>query len=888
MMNKKRLTVIMMTACMVFTMMPSFAFAEGEAAADAQAGAAQTAQTGSGLTAQDDGASDAYNDEIPSTPENGIPVIVINADEQELTEEDGEMYGSIDDMNNSEDHSVRCHGSVSLMTPSGYSGGYGGSVLDADDAGSMELSYIRGRGNSTWTVPSNKKPYKLKFKSEQNFFGMGASKEWALMAGYYDGTLMKNRITSWLGQQMDESAFVPQMVPVDLYMRGDSFGTLYLGSYCLSETVDVEENRLALSKLKKSTGESEGDNITGGYLITYFSFLQNSDEPDETLFSTDAGIELINKEPSYGPDELSSGQEMQRTYIREYIQEIENLILKPGTTDGSIDEETHNKIAALMDLDSFADYWLIQEFCYNLDAFETSSTYFFKEKDSKLCWGPLWDFDGGWGTSSDEEDESEIIVDDHICSFNNTEMQWIDALRENDPLFREILKSRWKIMSGKLEELTKDEGIIDAYADEVSESEAADDEKYSDERYSDKTYEDKIDYLKRWTNSRRKWIDENINNVGEVHVNVTYKADDEVIRTDCVRKDHTVKTSDMPDAPEKDGYVFTEWIEAESGESAGEFIVKEDTVFTPKYMDEADVIAPKAIYFMNYEQWVSLSADKDLGLQEPEIYPEDVTSDKMTWSSSDTDVATVSNTGDVTLVGEGDAYITAEMYNGVKNSYLLHVYDENSVTAVTPTSMTPVSKELALDAGDTEQIRVSFGPEGKVFKWLEKSYQSSDEDVAEVSFSGVVTAKKNGTAVIMVAAKDPDDEDPDAASVLTASVRVTVGNGAAVKAANPMTVTPKTVKLKRSTLKKKSVRIARKKAFWITKAKGTRSYKKVGINKSKKKYYDKFKVNAKTGKITVKRGLKKGTYKLRIKVTAAGTDQYKAVAKTVKVTIRVK
>ena len=50
----------------------------------------------------------------------------------------------------------------------------------------------------------------------------------------------------------------------------------------------------------------------------------------------------------------------------------------------------------------------------------------------------------------------------------------------------------------------------------------------------------------------------------------------------------------------------------------------------------------------------------------------------------------------------------------------------------------------------------------------------------------------------------------------------------------------------------------------------------------------KIRINKKTGKITLKKGLKKGTYKVRIRVRAAGTYKYKAKTRTVTVRIRVK
>lgn len=54
----------------------------------------------------------------------------------------------------------------------------------------------------------------------------------------------------------------------------------------------------------------------------------------------------------------------------------------------------------------------------------------------------------------------------------------------------------------------------------------------------------------------------------------------------------------------------------------------------------------------------------------------------------------------------------------------------------------------------------------------------------------------------------------------------------------------------------------------------------------KKKSY--FKVNAKTGVVTIKKKLKKGTYTLKVNVTAAGNEDYKPITKTVTFKIKVK
>ena len=86
---------------------------------------------------------------------------------------------------------------------------------------------------------------------------------------------------------------------------------------------------------------------------------------------------------------------------------------------------------------------------------------------------------------------------------------------------------------------------------------------------------------------------------------------------------------------------------------------------------------------------------------------------------------------------------------------------------------------------------------------------------------------------------------------------------------------------KYSKLKKKAQTVKITKALKIKKAKGKVTFKKTKGSK-------KITVNKKTGKIRIKKGLKKGTYPVKIKVTAAGTKKYKKGSRTVSVKIKVK
>lgn len=102
----------------------------------------------------------------------------------------------------------------------------------------------------------------------------------------------------------------------------------------------------------------------------------------------------------------------------------------------------------------------------------------------------------------------------------------------------------------------------------------------------------------------------------------------------------------------------------------------------------------------------------------------------------------------------------------------------------------------------------------------------------------------------------------------------------ASKNAQPMTVAVKQGSVSFSKLKKANQTIKKISVFNVKKAQGKVTFAKVsGSGKL---------LISKSGVITVKKGASKGTYSMKVKVTAAGNDQYKGGSKTVTVKIKVK
>ena len=182
-----------------------------------------------------------------------------------------------------------------------------------------------------------------------------------------------------------------------------------------------------------------------------------------------------------------------------------------------------------------------------------------------------------------------------------------------------------------------------------------------------------------------------------------------------------------------------------------------------------------------------------------------------------------------------------------------------------------------MNKGDYEKINFIVGPEETSFEFLEIRPQY--ESIVTVDSAGVIHARRGGTTKITVIGHVMGENDKD----ITVKTSLTV---VIPKDDNPIKVTPKKVSLKKAVLAKKDIKKKAGKVLKITGAKGKKTFALKGVAKKAAKKY--FSLNRKNGTLTVKKGLKKGTYTLTIKVRAAGNVSYKPMSQTVKVKVKVK
>ena len=650
--------------------------------------------------------------------DNGLPILYLQIDPKEFTK-----------VNESEDHSYRASGAtLSISVPEGYSNAYADEISGTD---SLELDYIRGRGHGTWAA--DKKPYRFKLEDKADLLGMGANKHWILLANRYDTTMLRNRIISYIGEKMG-LAYTPKSVPVELVVNGE-----YYGSYVLSEQVRIDKERIAIDELKpEDINEPE---ISGGYLVC---LVPDYDEAPENIYLSDRGIRFGNEEPQFSQGE--DGVSEQKTYISDYLQRTEDAIFSETFTDAS-----GKPYDELMDLQSAADYWWIQEFSGNHDAFITSSTYLYKEREGKLYWGPLWDFDLSLGGGLDA-----------IDGFVHRNMLWLDHLRAHEPKYQQLLRERWDVLDPIISELVKEGGVIDQLAKEIEKSWEDDQRRWPIIDENGETYHQdfhaEVEQMKSWIRQRQEWINANIDQeLYHIYDTVTYMADGEVFRMQEVP--HGYPLNDSPQAPYKEGYVFSHWAD-ENGNTA-EWI-EEDLTLYAVYLTREEAGITQGIYFVNpQEVWTDIHSK----FTEPvyELYPEDTIDKKIRWSSSDPDIAEIDEDGTIRLKKTGEVTITGELYTGAKDSYGLHIYDSLNDQKRAIEALSVAEDSFVMEEDELKQIKVTVYPSLSDCNLL---YSSEDETVATVDYFGVVHALSQGETTITI--KDSNKED------CAVSVKVTV------------------------------------------------------------------------------------------------------------------
>ena len=305
----------------------------------------------------------------------------------------------------------------------------------SDPASAESRAYIHVRGKSSRDF--DKPGYQLDLVTEEGLnnplalAGMAAHHEWVLHGPFLDKTLIRNYM--WYniaGECMD---YAPNVRFCEVMVNGE-----YMGVYVLAENITAGKDgaRLSLSVDKK-------DNSFTGYLLRFDT---GSANPAKNIdpFSVYAK-RFPNKVDIVYPGAANITPEIAES-IRQDFSGFEKTLY-------SFDYDSSKYgYTTMIDVESFVDYFILNEFATNYDA-GWLSTYVYKDLDGKykMC---VWDFN----SACDNYQDRAIAPEGFALQY----CVWYNMLTKDEDFIEKIIRRY-----GELRETCLNAEYLDQYVDDT-------------------------------------------------------------------------------------------------------------------------------------------------------------------------------------------------------------------------------------------------------------------------------------------------------------------------------------------------------------------------------------------------------------------------------------
>lgn len=305
-----------------------------------------------------------------------------------------------------------------------------------DEPQTRSLCKVKLRGNSSGNY--DKKQYLVKLLDEdgkadkQNILGMGRDSEWILNVSFIDKSLLRNYLAYMTAGEI--MPYTPDARFCEVLWKNEN-GYQYQGVYLMLESVKVGENRVDLPQYSENSAAVPA--------------LLRRDRYNET------GLMLENYATR---NHLASGYldveyPDQKTLTAKGVQKITEQVNRFEQALYADDWEDFVEYRNYVDMQSFVDYFVLNEFFLNYDA-GYNSTYLYMDYSGKLIMGPVWDFDQAM------DNNETIAADLHTTAFHSA--PWFDRLLK-DPVFTAALIERY----GELRKTILSDASIENFVQQV-------------------------------------------------------------------------------------------------------------------------------------------------------------------------------------------------------------------------------------------------------------------------------------------------------------------------------------------------------------------------------------------------------------------------------------
>lgn len=350
--------------------------------------------------------------------------------------------------------------------------------------------------------------------------GLSEEEDWIFYGPYSDKTFLRNVLIYDLSNEIGQYASKTKFVELEINKN-------YLGTYVLMEKIKRDKNRVDIKKLEPE--DTNADDITGGYILKIDK--TSGDGNPDAEYTSKLGFRSaynVNRNrltySAYGPkrgeetyflyeypdeDDITN---LQKEYIQNYISGFEDALVNETFTG------TSRTYTEYIDVDSFVDFFILNELSGNPDAYRLS-TFMYKNRGGKLKMGPIWDFNIAFG--NDSRSATDRWIYQYNLNFPND--LWLVPFWWNrliqDSQFRSDVKTRWTALRSTVFTQANIESKMDAHISFLNENGAIDRNykkwdvlgtQLSFNSFVGATYDEEVDYVKNWITNRISWMDSQI------------------------------------------------------------------------------------------------------------------------------------------------------------------------------------------------------------------------------------------------------------------------------------------------------------------------------------------------------------------------------------------
>jgi hypothetical protein len=347
---------------------------------------------------------------------------------------------------------------------------------------------IKLRGQSSRDFA--KQTYRIELNDENAndtsviLMGMPAESDWILSGPFTDKSQIRNKFAYDLAARMGH--YSPRSRFCELILNGQ-----LVGLYTLTEEIKRDKNRVDISKLLET--DIAGDDVTGGYIFKF----------DKT---PPRGTTIIKGREMVYPSELTAEQ---KYYMTRFLTVYDSILMK--TNDFTDPVKGFRKYASDS---SLADFFVINEITKNPDVY-IYSTYMYKDrndKDGRMKFGPVWDFDLAFGNTYFQEGNKttgwQFVV-------NQATMRTTRYFQDTE--FVELFQNRYHELRAKT---YSNDSILDYFDGLLEQVRLARERNYLvwpviDQAifypgYYIDSYENEVAYMRDWIIKRLEWLDNNV------------------------------------------------------------------------------------------------------------------------------------------------------------------------------------------------------------------------------------------------------------------------------------------------------------------------------------------------------------------------------------------